>query len=141
MIKKIIANNRRKTRYSYLVQKKEVKIMEVLSRKIFIDTGNSIPKLYMTPKQLCKFEGRSESFFRKIFTELSDQIRLGRYPQTAMGSDPKSVNYYVYRDYMTNRKMLLDRNLKKVVKPFNPAEVAAICPIVREVVTIAEEEK
>lgn len=115
--------------------------MEVLSRKIFIDTGNSIPKLYMTPKQLCKFEGRSESFFRKIFTELSDQIRLGRYPQTAMGSDPKSVNYYVYRDYMTNRKMLLDRNLKKVVKPFNPAEVAAICPIVREVVIIAEEEK
>lgn len=115
--------------------------MEVLSRKIYADTGNSIPKLYMTPKQLREFEGRSESFFRKIFTELSDQIRLGRYPQTAIGSDPKSVNYYVYRDYMTNRKMLLDRNLKKVVKPFNPAEVAAICPIVREVVIIAEEEK
>lgn len=114
--------------------------MEVLSRKIYADTGASIPKLYMTPKQLCEFEGRSETFFRKIFAELSNQIKLGRYPQTAMGSSPQSVNYYVYRDYMTNRKMLLDRNLKKVVKPFNPAEVAAICPIVREVVIIAEEE-
>ncbi len=51
--------------------------MEVLSRKIYADTGNSIPKLYMTPKQLCEFEGRSESFFRKIFTELSEQIKLG----------------------------------------------------------------
>lgn len=108
--------------------------MEVLSRKIFIDTGNSVPKLYMTPKQLCEFEGRTDSFFRKIFAEISEQISLGRYPQAAMSSSPQSVNYYVYRDYMTNRKMLLDRNLKKVVKPFNPAEVAAICPIVREVV-------
>ena len=45
--------------------------MEVLSRKIFIDTGNSVPKLYMTPKQLCEFEGRTDSFFRKIFAEIS----------------------------------------------------------------------
>lgn len=115
--------------------------MEALSRKIYADTGASIPKLYMTPKQLCEFEGRSETFFRKIFAELSEQISLGRYPQAAMSSSPQSVNYYAYRDYMTNRKKLLDRNLKKVVKPFNPAEVAAICPIVREVVIIAEEEK
>ena len=51
---------------------------------------------------------------------------------------PQSVNYYVYRDYMANRLKLKNRNLRKTVKPFNPAEIAAICPMVREVVVMGD---
>ena len=113
--------------------------METLSRKTYIETGQSFPRLYMTVKQLKEYEGMSESYYRQIFREISDQIAAGRYPNAAMGSDePRSVNYYVYRDYTSVRRRLKNRNLKKTVQPFNPAEIAAICPLVREVVIMGD---
>lgn len=51
-----------------------------------------------------------------------------------------SVNYYAYRDYITNRKALRDRNARKRVKPFDPAEVARLCPIVRGVIVMEDED-
>lgn len=109
--------------------------MEVMDRKTYIETGRSFPKLFMTAKQLSEYEGLTPSHYRNIFREIEDQIKAGRYPEVAIGeSDPRSVNYYVYRDYMANRRRLRDRNLKKTVKPFDPAEIAKICPLVREVV-------
>lgn len=109
--------------------------MEVMDRKTYIETGRSFPKLFMTAKQLSEYEGLTPSHYRNIFREIEDQIEAGRYPKVAIGeSDPRSVNYYVYRDYMANRRRLRDRNLKKTVKPFDPAEIAKICPLVREVV-------
>lgn len=113
--------------------------METLSRKTYIETGGSFPRLFMTVKQLKEYEGMSESYYRQIFREIMDQIAAGRYPAAAMGSDePRSVNYYVYRDYVSNRKRIKSKNMKKIVQPFNPAEVAAICPLVREVIVMAE---
>lgn len=113
--------------------------MEVLSRKIYIETGKSFPRLFMTAKQLSEYEGHKENYYRTIFREIDGQIKEGRYFKTAMGNgDPRSVNYYVYRDYITNRRQLKDRNLRKYVKPFNPAEIAAICPLVREVVIVSD---
>ena len=56
------------------------------------------------------------------------------------GGSPVSVNYYAYRDYITNRKALRDRNARKRVKPFDPAEVARLCPIVREVIVMEDED-
>lgn len=109
--------------------------MEVMDRKTYIETGRSFPKLFMTAKQLSEYEGLTPSHYRNIFREIEDQIEAGRYPKVAIGeSDPRSVNYYVYRDYMANRRRLRDCNLKKTVKPFDPAEIAKICPLVREVV-------
>lgn len=108
-----------------------------MSRKTYIETGKSFPKLFMTAKQLSEYEGLTPSHYRNIFKEIEGQIEEGRYPGSAIGEgDPRSVNYYVYRDYMTNRRKLRDRNLKKTVKPFNPAEIAQICPLVREVVVM-----
>ena len=113
--------------------------MEVLSRQTYVETGKSFPKLFMTAKQLSEYEGHKENYYRTIFREIDDQIKDGRYSATSMGDgDPRSVNYYVYRDYITNRRKLKDKNLKKHVKPFNPAEIAAICPLVREVVVVSE---
>lgn len=113
--------------------------MEVLSRKTYVETGKSFPKLFMTAKQLSEYEGHKENYYRTIFREIDKQIEDGRYSETAMGDgDPRSVNYYVYRDYITNRRKLKDKNLRKHVKPFNPAEIAVICPLVREVVVVSE---
>lgn len=110
--------------------------MEVMSRKTYIETGKSSPKLFMTADQLSEYEGMSGAHYRSIIREIEKQIEEGRYPETSIGGNPRSVNYYVYRDYMTNRRRLRNRNLKKTVKPFNPAEIAQICPLVREVVVM-----
>lgn len=113
--------------------------MEIMSRKTYVETGKSYPRLFMTAKQLSEYEGHKENYYRTIFREIDDQIKDGRYSATSMGDgDPRSVNYYVYRDYITNRRKLKDKNLKKHVKPFNPAEIAVICPLVREVVVVSE---
>ena len=110
--------------------------MEVMSRKTYVETGKGFTKLYMTANQLSEYEGMSGSYYRGIFREIENQIEEGRYPKTAIGGDPRSVNYYVYRDYVTNRRALRDRNLNKTVKPFDPGEVARLCPLVREVVVM-----
>ncbi len=114
--------------------------MEVLSRKTYVETGKSFPRLFMTAEQLSAYEGMTGAHYRKVFNEIQEQIEAGRYPKTALSdSMPRSVNYYVYRDYLANRRRLHDRSLKKLVKPFNPAEIAALCPLVREVVVVADE--
>lgn len=114
--------------------------MEVLSRKTYVETGKSFPRLFMTAEQLADYEGMTGSHYRRVFNEIQEQIEAGRYPKTALSdSMPRSVNYYVYRDYLANRRRLHDRNLKKLVKPFNPAEIAALCPLVREVVVVTDD--
>lgn len=114
--------------------------MEVLSRKTYIETGKSFPRLFMTADQLSAYEGMSGTHYRMIFNEIKDQIISGRYPPAALSEGkPRSVNYYVYRDYIANRERLKNRNMKKTVKPFNPGEIAALCPLVREVVVMGEE--
>lgn len=109
--------------------------------KTIIETGKSIPKLFMTAKQLSEYEGLTEGYYRKIFSEVSEQIVSGRYPEAALtDSAPRSINYYVYRDYMTNRKRLKDRALRKYVEDFDPAEIARICPILKEIIVLQEDE-
>ena len=113
--------------------------MEILSHQTYVETGKSIPRLFMTAKQLSEYEGLTEGYYRKIFSEVSEQIVSGRYPEAALtDSAPRSINYYVYRDYMTNRKRLKDRTLKKYVPDFNPGEIARICPMLREVIVMEE---
>lgn len=113
--------------------------MEVLSRKTFVENGKSFPKLYMSAQQLSDYEGKTSTHYRRIIHEIEEQIKLGRYPETAVGNGkPIDVNYYVYRDYMTNRSKLKHRTLKKTVEPFNPAEIAQICPLVKDVIVMGE---
>ena len=114
--------------------------MEVLSRKVYVETGKSFPRLFMTAEQLSEYEGMTGAHYRQIFNEIETQIGNGRYPKSSLSDGkPRSVNYYVYRDYLANRKSLRDRNLRKTVDPFRPAEIAQICPLVREVVVMGDE--
>lgn len=114
--------------------------MEVLSRKTYIETGKSFPRIFMTAKQLSEYEGMTLSHYYHIFGEIKQEISDGRYPKTVMGGNPMSVNFYAYRDYITNRRELRDKKLRKRVKPFDPAEVARLCPIVREVIVMGDED-
>ena len=115
--------------------------MEVLSRKTFMETGKSLPRLFMSAEQLSEYEGKSSTHYRHSIHESEEQVRLGRYPKTSVGNGkPMDVNYLVYRDYITNRNRLKSRTLKKTVEPFNPAEIAAMCPIVREVIVMGGDE-
>lgn len=114
--------------------------MEALSRRTYVETGKSFPRLFMTAEQLSEYEGMTGSHYRQIFNEIEEQISGGRYPRAALSDGkPRSVNYYVYRDYIANRKRLKNKNLRKMVKPFNPAEIATLCPLVREVIVMGEE--
>ena len=56
--------------------------MEVLSRKTYVETGKSLPRIYMTAKQLSEYEGMTPSHYRAVFQEIEEQIRAGRYPRT-----------------------------------------------------------
>lgn len=115
--------------------------MEILSRQTYIETGKSVPRLFMTARQLSEYEGMTATHYRHIFMEIEKLVSEGRYPKTSITDNkPQSVNYYVYRDYIANRKKLGDKNLKKYVDPFNPIEIASICPMVREVIVVGEEE-
>ena len=115
--------------------------MEVLSRKTYVEVGKSVPRLFMTANQLAEYEGMTSGHYRQVFQEIEEQIQNGRYSNAALTDEkPKSVSYYVYRDYIANRKKLKNKTLKKYVKPFNPAEIATLCPIVREVIVMGEDE-
>ena len=113
--------------------------MEVLSKKVYVETGKSFPRLFMSAKQLSEYEGMTSGYYRLIMREIEEQIAEGRYSKTAISeTDPKTVSYYVYRDYVANRRKLKNKNLKKTVKPYNPADVAVLCPLVREVMVVGD---
>lgn len=55
---------------------------------------------------------------------IEDEIESGRYPDNAILEDGKLVliNELVFLDYIKNRKLLKNKNMRKHVKPFNPTE-------------------
>ena len=113
--------------------------MEVLSKKVYVEIGKSFPRLFMSAKQLSEYEGMTSGYYRLIIREIEEQIAEGRYSKAAVSeTDPKTVSYYVYRDYVANRRKLKNKNLKKTVKPYNPADVAVLCPLVREVMVVGD---
>lgn len=108
-----------------------------MENRIYIEMGKFFPRIFMTAKQLSEYEGKTPTHYRHIIHEIECQVKRGRYPDSCIGDDGEmSVNYFVFRDYLANRKALKDKNLCKHVKPFNPAEIASICPIVKEVVVM-----
>lgn len=114
--------------------------MEEIARKRFIATGKSIPKIYMSARQIAEYEEVKTATISLRIKEIQEQVKAGRYPKTAiMDTMPVKVNFYAYYDYMCNRKRLRDKHLKKFVEPFNPGEIAYICPIVQETIMVTEE--
>ena len=48
--------------------------MEALSRRTYVETGKSFPRLFMTAEQLSEYEGMTGSHYRQIFNEIEEQI-------------------------------------------------------------------
>lgn len=76
---------------------------------------------YLKKSQLVKEYGLCRQTIYKIVDEIQEQIGKGRYSQYAIADC--LVNRYVFIDYMTYRKQLLDKNMSKYVPDFKPREI------------------
>ena len=106
-----------------------------MKKKTYVEYG-SLPRLYMTAVQLAEYEGKSATRCREIIHEIEKEVQNGRYPATAVGSAPLQVNYFVYRDYATYKSRLANKILRKNVPPFDAAEIAKICPVIKQVIIL-----
>ena len=92
---------------------------------------------YLTPKQLTEVLGCSDRHIRSMINGIREQIQKGRYNRYAiLDSGDIRVNIYAYYDYEKYRRLLNDKNACKVVPPFNPLELAALCPVVERVIAV-----
>ena len=92
---------------------------------------------YLTPRQLTEILGCSDRHARTIINGVREQITKGRYNRYAiLDSGDIRVNIYAYYDYEKYRRLLNDKNACKVVPPFNPLELAALCPVVERVIAV-----
>lgn len=91
----------------------------------------------LSVKQIKELTGEGASFIYKKIAEIREQIRLGRYNEYALVEEKSvRVNYYVYYDYSTFRERLLDKNLRKLVPPFDARKIAEINPVMQELVIV-----
>lgn len=89
--------------------------------------ANSAPITAKRAKEI--FEDSRTLFYTKV-KEIKEQVKKGRYSKYAVLDDGKvRVNYFVYYDYCTYRRMLNDKNASKYAPPFEPKEIAEITPI------------
>lgn len=92
---------------------------------------------YLTPRQLTEILSCSDRHARTIINGVREQITKGRYNRYAiLDSGDIRVNIYAYYDYEKYRRLLNDKNASKVVPPFNPLEIAALCPVVERVIAV-----
>lgn len=114
--------------------------MKKLDEKILI-TG-SRHGFFMNAKQISEMHGCSTRHVRNMIDGIKAQIQKGRYSRYAIiDSGETRVNIYVYYDYDKYRRLLNDANASKVVPDFNPAELAAICPMVERVIAVDMEDR
>ena len=94
-----------------------------MSEIIIIRAGNSE---YLSLDSLAEEMGLNKQTIRNRVNEIRAEIGK-RYKSLAVIDDGNIVlvNRFVFIDYMTNRRKLRDKNLRKHVEPFNAAEVAS----------------
>lgn len=80
---------------------------------------------YMHKDQIAKEFGISTGTVRNRLIEIREEIKNGRYNDYAVIDDGKLVliNALVFIDYLTYRKMLLDKNARKYVPKFQPEKL------------------
>ena len=81
---------------------------------------------WITRANLSKQLGVSVGTVDNRAKEIEQQIKAGRYPDCSIIRDGGIIlfNYLVFMDYLQNRKLLLDSNLKKYAEPFQPRKIA-----------------
>lgn len=80
---------------------------------------------YMHKEQLAQEFGITKATVYNRMKEIQTEIKNGRYNDYAVIQDGKLVliNVLVFIDYLTYRKMLLDRNARKYVPEFHPEKL------------------
>ena len=82
------------------------------------------------------YEQLSENFpmcratFCTIVSEIRNEIEAGRYSKcNLIDEKPVRVSPLVFIDFMGNRKLVKDKNARKYVDPYNPADLKENYPI------------
>ena len=80
--------------------------------------------IFATRKALADEYGISERTVDNRMKEIEEETeRYGKYAVLKEGY-MKVVNYLVWVDFMANRRLLREKNLRKHVDPYDPIEVA-----------------
>lgn len=93
---------------------------------------------YLTIQQIAKETDRTDRTVRNRIKGIKEQILLGRYSPYAYIEDEGLVNWYAYVDFLKWRKQLEDKNLRKSVPDFNPAEIEMISGFKTKVISLEE---
>lgn len=80
---------------------------------------------YLSKKDLAKELHCSASTVSKLIKGVQDEIGKGRYHRCAVAGN--RFNFYAVIDYMTHKDQLADKNMRKLVPPFDPAGIAKLC--------------
>ncbi len=89
---------------------------------------------FMSVKQLAEELGLSQKTIRILIKGIQEEIMTGRYSRYAIAGNRYS--FYVVVDYLKYHKLLEDRNLRKTVPDFDPAEVAELCGYNQKIVNM-----
>lgn len=83
---------------------------------------------YMQKQQLSNEFHIGKTTVYSRLKEIEEEIQNGRYSDYAIINDGNIVlvNVLVFIDYMTYRRRLREKNTRKYVPMFNPAEIAKI---------------
>jgi len=80
---------------------------------------------YMSRKDLAKELHCSIATVDKLIKGVQDEIGKGRYHRCASAGN--RYNLYAVIDYMTYKEQLADKNMRKMVPPFDPSGIAELC--------------
>lgn len=89
---------------------------------------------FYTKKDMAKVLNCSTKTIDNYVSGLQEQIEQGRYSRYAVCG--RYISFYALMDYMKYRDQLSDKNMKKYVPPFNPAELQELCGIHSKVVNM-----
>ena len=80
---------------------------------------------YLSKKDLAKELHLSTASVSKLIKGVQDEISKGRYHRCAVAGN--RFNLYAVIDYMAYKDQLVDKNMRKLVPPFDPAGIAELC--------------
>lgn len=80
---------------------------------------------YLSKNDIAKELHLSTASVSKLIRGVRDEIGKGRYHRCAIAGN--RFNFYALIDYMTYKDQLADKNMRKLVPPFDPAGIAELC--------------
>ena len=95
-------------------------------RQMYVESIRGYP--YKTQQGVAEEFCISRATVHNRIKEILEEIKAGRYSDYSIIEDGHIilVNVLVFLDYEKYRKMLKDKNLRKVVPPFRPDEMVAL---------------